>query len=231
MPARAGGTYRPPIMAVAVPFPRGRLLEQAAPAAAAELRRACPAVVLPAGSRRAAAELPAARLYIVEEGVVLVRSFAESGARSMIVARCAPGSIVPPPAEDEFIQSLTDAWLTAVPHAAWRRLLAVPEIAEQLVSGLEETIVRQREASRSLAGIRNTDRVRRQLVELAREHGRVTREGVRIDLPLTHDLIADMVGCARETVTRAFDELQREDFIARRGTSYQLLVPPETLYA
>ena len=186
--------------------------------------------MLPAGARRVAAELPAARLYIVEEGVVLVRTFAEAGTRSMIVGRCGRGAILPAPAADELLQSLTDAWLTAVPYSAWRRLLAVPEVAEQLVAGLEETIARQRDASRSLAGIRNTDRVRRQLLELAREHGRVTREGVRIDLPLTHDLIADMVGCARETVTRAFDELQRSGFVVRRGGFYQLLVPPDTLY-
>ena len=44
-----------------------------------------------------------------------------------------------------------------------------------------------------------------------------------------HELIADMVGCARETVTRAFDELQREGFVARREGSYQLLVRPESL--
>jgi len=217
-------------MAVAVASPRRRLLEQAVPAAAPELRRACPAVVLPAGSRRIATELPAARLFVVEEGVILVRSFAEPGTRSMIVGRCTSGSILPAPAGDEYLQSLTDAWLTAVPHSAWWRLLAVPEIAERLVAGLEETIARQREACRSLAGIRNTERVRRQLVELACEHGRVTHDGVRIDLPLTHDLIADMVGCARETVTRAFDELQKEGFVGRRGSSYQLLVAPETLY-
>lgn len=217
-------------MAVAVPIPRGRFLEQVAPAAAHELRRACPAVVLPAGARRVAAELPPARLLAVEDGVVLVRSFAEDGTRSMIVARCSAGAILPPPGEGEFLQSLTEAWLTAVPHATWRRLIAVPEVAEQLVAGLEETLLRQREAARSLAGIRNTDRVRRQLLELAREHGRVRRDGVRIDLPLTHDLISDMVGCARETVTRAFDELQREGFVERRGASYQLLVSPGSLY-
>lgn len=201
------------------------------PAAAARLRRACPAVVLPPGARRTADELPAARLFIVEDGVVLVRTLAESGTRSMIVGRCARGAILPAPGPNELLHSLTPAWLTAVPHSLWRGLLAVPEIAEQLVAGLEETVARQREASRSLAGIRNSDRVRRQLVELAREHGRVTREGIRIDLPLTHDLIADMVGCARETVTRAFDELQREGFVAHRRGSYRLLVAPEALFA
>jgi CRP-like cAMP-binding protein len=217
-------------MAVAVPFGRSRFLEQFGDARAHELRRACPAVMLPAGSRRVAADLPRARLLIVEDGVVLVRSFAGDGVRSMIVARCSAGAVLPAPAEDELLQSLTDAWLTAVPHAAWRRLLVIPEIAEQLVGGLEETLRRQRDASRSLAAIRNTERVRRQLLELAREHGRVRRDGIRIDLPLTHDLIADMVGCARETVTRAFDELQREGFVERCGPSYRLRVRPELLY-
>jgi len=216
-------------VAVAVSFQRSRFLEQTLPGLPLELRRACAAVMLPAGARRVAAELPRARLYVVEEGVVLARSFAAEGMRSMVVGRCGPGAIVPPPAEGELLQSLTDAWLTAIPHAIWHRLLAVPEAADRLIAGLEETLRRHRDASRALAGIRNTDRVRHQLVELAREHGRVGRDGIRIDLPVTHDLIADMVGCARETVTRAFDELQREGFVARRGTSYQLLVAPETL--
>jgi CRP-like cAMP-binding protein len=211
-------------MAVAV----ARALEQPV---GSELWHLCPAAMLPAGSRRAAAELPAARLFVVDDGIVFVRSFGGVGERSMILARCGPGSIVPAPAATEYLQALTDAWMTAVPHTAWRRFLAVPEIAERLVTGLEETLRRQREASRSLAAVRNTDRVRRQLLELAREHGRVCRDGIRIDLPLTHDLISDMVGCARETVTRAFDELQREGFVERRGTSYQLRVAPEALSA
>jgi CRP-like cAMP-binding protein len=187
--------------------------------------------MLPTGTRRVRAELPSARLLVVEEGIVLVRSFGGVGARSMIVARCGPGSIMPVPAADEYLQALTDAWMTAVPVAAWQRFLALPEVAERLICGLEETLLRQREASRSLAGVRNTERVRRQLLELAREHGRVCRDGIRIDLPLTHELISDMVGCARESVTRAFDELQREGFVERRGASYQLRVAPEALTA
>lgn len=217
-------------MAVAVSAGQRTFLDRSLSAIPVELRRACPAVMLPAGARRVSSELPSARLLVVEDGVVLARSFGGEGVRSMVVGRCGPGAILPPPGDDELLHALTDAWLTVIPHALWRRLIAIPEVADQLVAGLEETLQRQREAARSLAGIRNTDRVRRQLVELAREHGRVRRDGIRIDLPVTHDLIADMVGCARETVTRAFDELQRSGFVARRGTAYDLLVPPESLY-
>ena len=217
-------------MTVAIPIRRSRHLDETLPEVSPELRRACPAVMLPAGSRRIAAELPPARFLIVEDGVVLTRSFAAEGVRSMVVGRSGPGAILPLPGGDELLQSLTDAWLTAIPVAVWNRLMAIPTAADRLIAGLEETLRRQRESARALAGIRNTDRVRRQLGELAREHGRVGRDGIRIDLPVTHDLIADMVGCARETVTRAFDELQREGFVARRGGSYQLLVAPESLY-
>ena len=168
---------------------------------------------------------------MVEEGVVLVRTAVIPGARSMIVARCSKGAILPPPVVDESLQSLTDAWLTAVPHHVWKRLVSSAEVAERLFEGLEETLRRQRESSRALAGVRNVDRVRVQLLELAGEHGRVCRDGIRVDLPLTHDLLADMVGCARETVTRALEELQREGFVTRRGRYYQLLVEPESLSA
>jgi DNA-binding IclR family transcriptional regulator len=38
-----------------------------------------------------------------------------------------------------------------------------------------------------------------------------------------------MVASARETVTRALDELQRSGFLARDGHSYRLLISPEAL--
>jgi CRP-like cAMP-binding protein len=197
----------------------------------AEFWRACTSVIVPAGTRRYAADLPSARILLVHRGVVLVRSPGSAGVRSMILCRCAAGAVLPPPAAAEHIQSLTDAWVTAVPTSAWPRLLSVPEAAARLIAGLEGTLLAQRESARALASVRHVDRVRLQLLELARDHGRVCTDGIRIDLPLTHDLIADMVGCARETATRAFDELQRTGFVERRGRFYQLLVSPESLGA
>jgi CRP-like cAMP-binding protein len=196
---------------------------------AVELRRLCAAVVLPAGAFRRCDDLPPARAFVVEDGVVLVRSLGGEGVRRMVVASCVAGDVLTPPLSGETFHALTDAWLTAVSPVAWRRLLQSPKDADRLVTGLESTARRQREAVRALAGVRHVDRVRAQLLELAREHGRVGRESVRLDLPITHELIADMVGCARETVTRAFEELQRSGFVRRRGRFYELLVQPELL--
>jgi CRP-like cAMP-binding protein len=46
-------------------------------------------------------------------------------------------------------------------------------------------------------------------------------------LPLSHTLLADMVGSSRETVTRSLDELRRDGFVARQGHTYRLLVSPD----
>ncbi|MEJ7790761.1 MAG: Crp/Fnr family transcriptional regulator [Gaiellaceae bacterium] len=95
---------------------------------------------------------------------------------------------------------------------------------------LIESTLRQKSATiLALADIRHTDRVRRKLMQLAGDHGRDAPDGVHVQFPLTHELLAEMVGSARETVTRALDVLEREDFVRRDGRSYRLLVAPETL--
>jgi CRP/FNR family transcriptional regulator len=80
-----------------------------------------------------------------------------------------------------------------------------------------------------MSRLHRSDRIRDKLLELARLHGRVGRDAIRLDFPLTHELLGEMTGLARETVTRALDELQREGFIVRRGRTYSLHVPPAIL--
>lgn len=196
-----------------------------------ELTRRCPALMLPAGVCRGAAELPEARLLVVEDGLVLVRRPGGPGRHNMVVAEAGPGSILLPPADGDLVQGLVDSWVTMVPGDVYRRLLTEPAVAERLLQGVEATNRRQREMICNLACVRHVERVREKLLQLARDHGRVCRDGIRMDFPLTHELVAEMVGSARETVTRAFEELQEERFISRQGRIYRLLVSPELLGA
>ena len=107
----------------------------------------------------------------------------------------------------------------------------MPGMATTLFRGLESALRLRRDATSYFANVHHVDRVRQKLVQLAREFGRVNPEGVRIEFPLTHDLLAEMVASARETVTRGLDELQRSGFVARDGHSYTLLISPEALEA
>ena len=68
------------------------------------------------------------------------------------------------------------------------------------------------------------------LWHLADRWGRVGGEGVRLDLELTHDLIARMVGAHRTSVTVALKKLADQGRIARAGRRWILLGdPPQEL--
>jgi CRP/FNR family transcriptional regulator, cyclic AMP receptor protein len=68
------------------------------------------------------------------------------------------------------------------------------------------------------------------LWHLADRWGKVTAEGVHLDLELTHDLIARMIGAHRTSVTLALHKLSDEGRIARKGRRLTLLgTPPENL--
>jgi CRP/FNR family transcriptional regulator, cyclic AMP receptor protein len=50
-------------------------------------------------------------------------------------------------------------------------------------------------------------------------HGQQTPKGIRFNLSLTHEEIAQVVGVTRETVTRALTELRSKMFISTKGPS------------
>jgi CRP/FNR family transcriptional regulator len=67
-------------------------------------------------------------------------------------------------------------------------------------------------------------RLYRTLLEYAREFGRSEEGATVIDVPLTHQRIADMIGSNRVTVTRKLQELQSAGIIeTRRNSTIALL--------
>lgn len=51
-----------------------------------------------------------------------------------------------------------------------------------------------------------SDRVKMLLILLSNEYGNRTKEGIKLNIKLTHQEIADMAGIARETATRIIDK-------------------------
>lgn len=202
--------------------------------AAAQAALDCPSVDLPAGAIRAAEQLPEAGLLAVEEGRLLVVAAGANGNggghRRTILALGHPGTLMLVPAADERLEALTPCRITVVPAGSLRRLLGLPAVAEAIVDALTEGLRERQESIRNCLYVRHSERVREKLVQLARVHGRVVPGGVRIDLPLTHQLLADMVGSARETVSLALAELAHEGFVRRDAHGYRLLVTAEDLF-
>ena len=203
-----------------------RLLDQLADDARQNAERAlagCAAIDLPAGRSVA---LPDAALVVVEQGVVVLTS---ADARRIVIALAGAGEVLAPPANHEELHGLTDARLTAVSPDAQRVLMRIPAAAQAVTDALVAAL-RDRKASLAIfARFPHVERVRGKLMQLARAYGRVTADGILIDLPLTHDLIAESIGSSRETVTLALRELMRSGFVARVGGRYRLSTRPEEL--
>jgi len=196
---------------------------------AAAVLATSPVVALPAGASRPGGRIPDAAFLVVEEGIVLVTRVRPGATRKMVVAVAGRGALLLPPAEGERLEALVDAWLTAVTPAASRSLLAIPSAAAVVVDALAEELRERQESLGQFASVKHADRVREKLLQLAREHGKVVPGGIRLDLPLTHELVGEMVGSARETVTWAFAQLAREGVVSRDGRTYRLSVAPEAL--
>jgi hypothetical protein len=176
-------------------------------------------------------QLPDVALLAVEDGLVVLRTTIPGSSRRTITCHAGPGALILPPTAEETLAALTHAVLVPISNSERDRLLESPDTARLLVDGLCETLRQKQAALTSLSRLHHVDRVREKLIELARDHGRVGRQGIRLDFPLTHDLLGEMTGSARETVTRALDELQREGFVTRRGRTYSLQLRPDELAA
>ena len=170
-----------------------------------------------------------AAVLIVDEGFVIVRATHAPAVRSVITCEAGAGRVMLPPAPAEVLLALGGARVLAVPDAVRDRLLAVPGLATRLVEQLTLTLAQSQEGLGNFAQTRHVERVRQRLLQLARSYGHVVRDGLRIDFPISHALLAEMVGSSRETVTRALDQLERDGFVTRRGSTYQLLVSPLAL--
>jgi CRP/FNR family transcriptional regulator, cyclic AMP receptor protein len=74
--------------------------------------------------------------------------------------------------------------------------------------------------------VRISDRLLLLFWHLAAHWGRVTRDGVLIDLPLTHTQLALLVGSERPSVTTALGKLDRDGLIRRLENRCWLLAGP-----
>jgi CRP-like cAMP-binding protein len=188
-----------------------------------------PSIDLDRRAPRYAPAFAGAALLVVEEGFVVVCATSPADVRSVVTVDAGPGAILLPPTHDEALVALGPARVTAVSPDARDQLLTSPALARRIVEQLALGLAQRQEALANFAATRHTERVRRKLLQLARGYGHVVRDGIRIDVPLSHALLAEMIGSSRETVTRALDELERDRFVARAGSTYRLLVSADSL--
>jgi CRP/FNR family transcriptional regulator, cyclic AMP receptor protein len=79
----------------------------------------------------------------------------------------------------------------------------------------------------AIAGLRGVEeRILLLLWHLAGSWGKVTPAGTLVPFALTHEVIADIIGARRPSVTTALSELQTRDALRRVDQGWLLLEPP-----
>ena len=196
---------------------------------AAAVLAASPTVEIEPGVPYVRASFSTAALLVVDDGFVVLRAGTPDRSRSVITCEVGTGGLLLPPGPEEALFGLGTSRVRVVSAAGRDKLLSLAAVAQRVVEQLTAALSQKQEAIANFAPTRHIERVQRKLLQLARGHGHVVRDGIRIDFPVSHALLAEMIGSSRETVTRALDELQRTGLVARRGSIYVLRASPESV--
>jgi CRP-like cAMP-binding protein len=159
-------------------------------------------------------------IWIVYRGIVQTQTIHSSGDESILGLI---GPMMPLARKFSTLESYTAVALTDVDllRLNWRDVQDSPRLAMDMNQLLARRL-RQTESLLALLGKRQTsERLLGFLAFLAREFGQETPKGIFLDIRLTHQQIANIVGTTRVTVTRLLGTFKKESILTR-GTGHRL---------
>lgn len=166
------------------------------------------------------------RLYFLKEGEVEVYESAPGG-KKMIIDILKPGdifgyaSIASSDSPKQFIKASKDATVCIMPKQDFLALLEQkPELALRVIKELSLQLLLTESRLRDTALADMETRVLQELERLYAEYGDGKRKIAR---KFTHEQLAQLVGTARETVTRTLARLQEQDKISVDEQGYIIL--------
>ncbi len=171
------------------------------------------------------------------EGLIVIRINADTRAHIELLG---PGDVIGPwvgaGQELTLTSVLTASVVSKARVALLDRRFAIrtaswPEIHAGLIQRLMIRTRRLSLQSAINALARIEERLEVTLWELAYRFGRVTPDGIMLDLPLTHSQVAEMVAAQRPSVSTAFTRLQDHGRLVHAARHRWLLIgePPSTL--
>lgn len=146
-------------------------------------------------------------LWRIERGIIRTMTWNEAGAISTL-GYWGPGDVVGQSLSRVIpyqIECWTSVEVTMIPADLWCHML--------------DAILLHTQQTEELLNIVHQPRVPLRLLKLlgwlAQKFGRPVKRGILIDLPLTHQAIAEVISTTRVTVTRLLETLEQEGRIQR----------------
>jgi CRP/FNR family transcriptional regulator, cyclic AMP receptor protein len=163
---------------------------------------------------------PGAHVYFLESGKVKVFQSSPLG-REVILWFCFSGEIFGlaevAGGGGRVVNAVAcgDTQVLAVPQDQFRQFLSArPHIALLSMQVLSERLRVLGEMFVNLAADDVNVRIAKLILRLSSRYGRRRGKDVLLDIPLTHQEIADMVGTSRQTVTSALSALRRQGVLS-----------------
>ena len=165
---------------------------------------------------------PAERVYFLVKGAVKLSRVYEAG-EEITVALLRENSVfgvlslITGQKSDRFYHAVaftTVELLSAPIEQVERSLTENPELSMVMLRGLSSRILQTEMMIETLAHRDMGSRLVSFLLILCRDFGIPTEEGIRIDLKLSHQAIAEAIGSTRVTVTRLLGDLRDKEMIA-----------------
>ena len=177
---------------------------------------------------------PSERLFIVESGEVKLIKHSESG-QDIVLEVFGPGEVFggiaflvgkPYPAT---AQALTPLTTLSVSAPIFREIVhRYPDIALNVIRVLGARMMAAQEQIRQLVAERVERRLARMLLKLADQAGVAVEEGVRLDMPITRQDLAEMTGTTLETVSRIISQWRRAGLV-QAGREEIIITHPHRL--
>ncbi len=161
---------------------------------------------------------PCEAIYFIEKGRVRVTKLSPEG-KTVILALLGPGELIGEAAwehgdHDSYAETLEEARIYQISREAFQNYIREnPDFGLRLIEILGGRLRQAQARIEDLVFRQVPSRVARLLLTLAETHGRVTPSGVRVEFPLTHQEIADMVGSSRVTVTQILNKFRSSNWI------------------
>ena len=155
-------------------------------------------------------------VLLLSDGRVRICDFTSEGKRA-ILAFIEPGelfgelALIDSDPREERAEAVSQSTVILIPGDALRRLI---ETVPELSLGVTKVIgLRRRRIERRLKTLlfrSNRERLVHLLLDLADQYGRADPAGILVDIKLSHQDLANIIGSTRETVTITLGELQTE---------------------
>lgn len=161
---------------------------------------------------------PSEAIYFIEKGRVRLTRLSPEG-KTVILALLGPGDLIGEAAwetgeHDSYAETLEDSRIYQIGREAFQAFVREnPEFGLRLIQIIGIRLKQAQARIEDLVFRQVPSRVARLLLSLAESHGKVTPNGIRVEFPLTHQEIADLVGSSRVTVTQILNKFRSSNWI------------------